>query len=294
MEDVRMGRPLDPEAANTQAKEMVDSMFRNEDALVSLTRLKSFDEYTFAHSVNVATLVTSFAKKMGFNRARLERLAVGGICHDLGKAMIPLEVLNKPGRFTQEEREIMKAHPVHSHRIMEEAEKMHGDSKRIALEHHERLDGNGYPDGKSIHELHIDSNIASICDVYDAMTSARVYKPAMPLPQAMEFLLERAGSEFKRNLLEIFVEHIGAYPVGSLVELESGELAIVKEVYHEELERPHVIIIADKHKKMLEKPETIFLANFDDKSKTITRYLNPLDHNINPSDYLDSVEKEPE
>lgn len=287
MEDVRMGRPLDPEVANTQAKEIVDSLFRNEDALVSLTRLKSFDEYTFTHSVNVAVLVTSFAKKLGFSRLRLERLAVGGICHDLGKAKIPLEVLNKPGRFTPEEREIMKTHPVHSYEILEETEDIHSDSKRIALEHHERLDGNGYPHGKSFHELHIDTNIASICDVYDAMTSARPYKPAMPLPQSIEFLLERAGTEFKRNLLEVFVEHIGAYPVGSLVELMSGELAIVKQLHHEDLTRPYVLIITDKYKKMVEKPAVILLADFESKDKTIARYMDPIQFNMNPNEFLE-------
>ena len=287
MEDVRMGRPLDPEAAATQSRELVDSIFRNEDALVSLTRLKSFDEYTYGHSVNVSVLITAFAKKMGFNRTRLERLALGGICHDIGKAKIPLEVLNKPGRLTEEEWKIIRTHPTHGFNLLDKKENVHGDSKRVVLEHHERIDGKGYPDGKSLHELHIDSNIASICDVYDAMTSARVYKPGMPLPQAIEFLLQRAGTEFKRNLLEVFVEHIGAYPVGSLVELYTGELAVVRQIYHQDLTRPHVLVISDRHKKMLDRPHSVFLADSDNKDRSINRYLDPLQFNMNTNDFID-------
>jgi putative nucleotidyltransferase with HDIG domain len=286
MEDARAGKSLDSEKIKNQASDMVDSILRNDNALVSLTRIKSFDEYTFTHSVNVAVLVTSFARRLGFNRGRLERLAVGGLLHDLGKVKIPDEILNKPGPFTIEERKMVQNHPTFSAEMLEKTEDITEDSIRLAFEHHERLDGKGYPRGLSEDGLHIDSNIISICDVYDALTSARVYKPGFPLPKALQIMIEKAGTEFKRNLVEMFIKIVGAYPVGSLVELNTGELTIVSELNEKDIFKPWVIIITDWKKKFVKTPETICLGTVSAGGREIIKYHDPHILGINPNNYL--------
>lgn len=286
MEDARAGKSLDSERIKNQASDMVDSILRNDNALVSLTRIKSFDEYTFTHCVNVSVLVTSFAKRLGFNRGRLERLAVGGLLHDLGKIKIPDEILNKPGPFTIEERKIMQSHPTFSAEMLDKTEDITEDSIRLAFEHHERLDGKGYPRGLNEDGLHIDTNIISICDVYDALTSARVYKPGFPLPKALQILVEKAGTEFKRNLVEMFIKIVGAYPVGSLVELNTGELAIVSELNEKDIFKPWVIIITDWKKKFAKTPETICLGTVSAGGREIVKYHDPHTLGINPNNYL--------
>lgn len=289
LEDARAGKTLDSEAVKNQASDMVDSILRNDNALISLTRLKSFDEYTFTHCVNVAVLVTSFAKRLGFNRNRLERLASGGLLHDVGKMMIPDEILNKPGKFTPEERQIVNNHPVYSAEILEKSPDIESDSIRLAFEHHERLDGTGYPRGLKTEQLHIDTNIVSICDVYDALTSARVYKPGFPLPKALQIIKENAGRDFKENLVDVFINIVGAYPVGSVVELNTGELAVVTEINDEDSSKPWVIIVTDWKKKSVDNIEQILIGSVAARGREIVKYHDPHEVNIDPEKYLSQI-----
>jgi len=273
MEDVSMGKSLDSDVAKKQVTNIVDSIFRNSDALISLTRLKSFDNYTFTHCVNVSVLLTSFAKKLGYNRKKLEQLALGGLVHDVGKMKIPDEVLNKPGRFTDEERQIMKNHTVYGKEVLDKTPGIPEVSKLLALEHHERFDGKGYPYGKDHTELQHDSLLAAIADVYDALTSKRVYKPGMPPPQALAYIKERGDSEFKKSLVDLFIVNVGVFPVGSLVELNSGELGIVSEVNRDDLLKPFVLLITDKLKRLVKRREHISLYEF--REKKIVGYPDP-------------------
>ncbi len=286
MEDLKLGKEIDTEVVKNQATDMVDSVLRNDNALTSLTRLKSFDEYTFTHCVNVSILVTTFAKRLGFNRQRLERLATGALLHDVGKVKIPDEILNKPGRFTPEERKIVQDHPTFGREILEKNPLIEEDSIRLAHEHHERLDGKGYPQGLLEKELYMDSNIISICDVYDALTSKRVYKPGFPLPKALQIIMEKAGTEFKRNLVEKLIKIVGVYPVGSLVEMNSGEFAVVSELNEEDLLNPWVIIITDWRKKFVPEPETVCLGTISAGGKEIAQYHDPNILGIDPNKFL--------
>ena len=291
MEDARVGKTLDSEAVKTQASDMVDSILRNDNALTSLTRIKSFDEYTFTHCVNVAVLVTSFAKRLGFNRNRLERLAAGGLLHDLGKVKVPDEILNKPGRFTPEERVIINKHPEFSAEMLEKTPHIEEDSIRVSFEHHERLDGTGYPRGLKESQLHIDTNIISICDVYDALTSARVYKPGFPLPKALQIIKENAGKDFKPNLVDMFINIVGAYPVASVVELNTGELAVVSEVSEKDSSKPWVIVITDWKKKMISTPEQLLIGSVSAGGREIVKYHDPREVGIEPEKYLEQIQK---
>ena len=291
MEDARAGKTLDSEVVKNQASDMVDSILRNDNALTSLTRIKSFDEYTFTHCVNVAVLVTSFAKRLGFNRNRLERLAAGGLLHDLGKVKVPDEILNKPGRFTPEEREIINKHPAYSAEMLEKTPHIEEDSIRLSFEHHERLDGTGYPRGIKESQLHIDTNIVSICDVYDALTSARVYKPGFPLPKALQIIRENAGTDFKPNLVDMFINIIGAYPVGSVVELNTGELAVVSEVSEKDSSKPWVIIVTDWKKKIIATPEQLLIGSVSAGGREIIKYHDPHEVGIEPEKYLEQLQK---
>ncbi len=289
MEDVSLGKSLDSEKAKLQVKNIVDSLFRNADALISLTRLKSFDHYTFTHCVNVSVLLTSFAKKLGYNRKKLERLALGGLLHDIGKMKIPDKILNKPGRFTDEERQIMKNHTIYGKEILDRTEGIPEASKLIALEHHERYDGGGYPYGKDGSTLGQDSLIAAISDVYDALTSKRVYKPGMPPPQALAYIKERSNREFKKTLVDLFIINVGVYPVGSLVELSTGELGIIAEVNRDDLLKPFVLIITDKLKRFTKTRELISLYEF--REKRIVGFPEPEKYKIDPNKILEESVK---
>ena len=227
LEDIANGRLFDLDDARTQTDAIVDSIFRNQDALACMARLRLKDEYLIEHSLNVSILTTIFAKHLGEKREIIEQLALGAFLHDVGKVRIPDHILHKPGRLTAEEYDEMKNHVTLGVELLQDSPQLSHLAMAMIKEHHERLDGTGYPlalKGKQISKY---GRMIAIVDSYDAMTADRVYKSGMHPINAFKKL--RQGDEFTydASLVESFIQCLGLYPVGTLVKLDSGKLGLI-------------------------------------------------------------------
>ncbi len=226
--EARLGRAVDAERCLPIVTDIAESVFRNPSALVSLARLKTQDDYSFMHSVAVCALMVSFAREKGADEAACRRAGLAGMLHDLGKAMMPLEVLNKPGRLTEEEFATMQTHPARGHEILHEARGVPEPVLDVCLHHHEKIDGTGYPYGLAGGDISEIARMGAICDVYDAVTSNRPYKTGWDPAESIARMASWKG-HFDPTLFATFVKSIGIYPIGSLVRLESQRLAVVVE-----------------------------------------------------------------
>jgi putative nucleotidyltransferase with HDIG domain len=289
MEDVRMGRALNIEAVSEVVGDMADSILRNPDALISLTRLKQFDEYTFFHSVNTSALALSVGRHLGYARAQLLQLGTGMLLHDIGKTKIPVEILNKPARYAADEFEIMKQHVLRGVEILSNTTGLTDMFLKPALEHHERVDGTGYPHHRTKTDLSQLGLIASIVDIYDAVTSDRCYHKAKTPHDTLQ-LLYQLGTQGHVDgaLVQQFVQVVGVYPVGSCVLLNTGETGIVKEFNHHAPIRPLVMLITDEAGHRRPTPADFDLAaQLSQPERKIASILDPTASGINPSLYLD-------
>ena len=280
LEDVRLGRSLDGDRAVKTVDGMVDSIFRNQDALTSLTRLKSFDDYTFQHSLNVSVLTLALGRHLGILKDELRRLGIGAILHDLGKMRVPEEILNKPGRLTDEEFAVMKTHPLHGAKLLMDTDAVPDDSATVALNHHERFNGRGYPrglEGMSIGKFGL---ISAIVDVYDAITSDRVYHKGMESHQALQKIYEWSKTDFYPVYVHKFVQCLGIYPVGSMVELDTGEVGVVCRQNRADLIRPVVRLVRGADGAPLARPLDVDVSEPDPRgdkpfARTVQRTLDP-------------------
>lgn len=283
MEDTRIGKQIEVDSLTPLAERMVQSVFRNHHALTGISRIKTKDEYTFMHCVSVAGLLVTFARETGFSEEDIQQVAIGGLIHDIGKTMTPQEVLNKPGKLEPEEFEIMKGHVTHSREILEATLGISQTAMDISVLHHERIDGTGYPLGLAGDQISLIGKMSAIVDVYDALTSVRVYKDAWEPTLALKKLMEWSPSHFDRELVQHFIKCLGIYPVGSMVELESGLLGIVMEP-GEHLLRPKLRIVYHGKKGRYEKVRDIDLAR--ETADHITGAVNPNDYSIDLGDFL--------
>ncbi|MEM5507538.1 HD-GYP domain-containing protein [Pseudoalteromonas sp. AS71] len=226
--DIKAGRDIDIAPFKELASGFMDSVFRNQDALACLTQMRQKDAYLLEHSINVSILMGIFAKHLSIEKNIIVELTTGALLHDIGKIKIPDEILNKPGRFTDEEFKIMKLHSLFSKEILEESG-LTGIAVDIAGMHHERLDGKGYPFGKKGDEISQYVRMASIVDVYDALTAERVYKAGMEPIKAFKILKDGCPDSFDPVLLNKFIQCIGIHPVGTLVRLSSQKVGLVTE-----------------------------------------------------------------
>lgn len=226
--DIKAGRDIDIAPFKELASGFMDSVFRNQDALACLTQMRQKDAYLLEHSINVSILMGIFAKHLSIEKNIIVELTTGALLHDIGKIKIPDEILNKPGRFTDEEFKIMKLHSLFSKEILEESG-LTGIAVDIAGMHHERLDGKGYPFGKKGDEISQYVRMASIVDVYDALTAERVYKAGMEPIKAFKILKDGCPDSFDPVLLNKFIQCIGIHPVGTLVRLSSQRVGLVTE-----------------------------------------------------------------
>ncbi|MGI6097423.1 MAG: HD-GYP domain-containing protein [Dethiobacteria bacterium] len=205
---------------------IVDELLANPDVMVNLTDIRTADSYTFAHSVNVAVLSVLTGISMGYSRMKLDRLAIGAIIHDLGKTKIPLKILNKEGFLTKSEFDKIKKHPFYGYEIARKQNDLSADSCQIIYQHHERGDGSGYPLGLVSSEINELAKIVALTDVYDALAANRPYRKALLQHQALEIIYAQT-EKFDPEIICCFSKHIAAYPIGTYVELSSGERGIV-------------------------------------------------------------------
>ncbi len=259
--DIRLGKQIEMEKIEPLVENMVDSIFRNPDALLPLGRLKDHDTYTFQHSVSVCTLLIAFARAMEMDRATIKEIAVGGLLHDVGKAKVPDEILNKPAKLTDAEFTKMKSHVVQSIIILQNTPGISQIALDVAGQHHERFDGTGYPNKLKGDEISIYGQMGAIVDVYDAITSDRVYHKGMEPTAALGKLLEWSKFHFDPELVRQFIKSVGIYPTGSLVRLGSGRLGVVLEQHPEKLMNPVVRVFYNADKKYYIEPEVIDLAH---------------------------------
>lgn len=286
MQDVRMGKQIEVEAVDNVVEKMVDSIFRCRDALLTLSKLKQKDEYTFMHSVNVCVLMISFCKTIGIEKSTIRRVGTGALLHDIGKMMVPQNILNKPDKLTNEEYMLMKEHVVHGINILAHTPGIYPEAIEVASQHHERYDGSGYPGKLKGNELSRFGQMASIVDVYDAITSDRVYHKGIESAEALRKLLEWSRYHFHPGHVELFIEMVGVYPIGTLVRLESGLLAIVVEHGVESLFKPVVLAMYDTGKNKPVPPFKINLAKSNEDSDRIVATEDPTRWNIKPLEYI--------
>lgn len=257
--EARMGNSINLASTMVLVDEIAGSIKRHPSALISVARLKNHDDYTWLHSMAVCALMVLLAQKMGYDEKQTLDAGLGGLLHDIGKAAVPYELLNKPGKLTDEEFTIMKQHPVMGAQMLMEAEAPKNIID-IALHHHEKFDGSGYPHKLAGHEISELSRMAAVCDVYDAITSMRPYKEGWNPAEAMHRMASWHG-HFDREVFHMFVKSLGIYPVGSLVRLASGRVALVTEAGNKSLLRPKVNIFYSLHTQREILPEALDLAD---------------------------------
>lgn len=278
LEDVRLGKQVELEQVEPVTEKIVNSVFRNKDALISLTRIKDRDQYTFMHSVSVSGLMASFALDRGMERERIKQVVLGGLLHDVGKMKVPLEILNKPGKLTDEEFVIMKGHAQLGIDILTGMPGLTQDALDVVAMHHERFDGTGYPKGLKGNEISEVGQMSSVVDVYDALTSVRCYKDAWEPSVTLKKLLEWSGSQFNKELVSNYIRCLGIYPVGSLVQLKSGLVGIVREQNENDLLRPDLRIIYNSRFEKYVQVKDIQLRKLPEES--IVEAISPEKYNI--------------
>jgi len=285
MEDVRLGKQIKLEQVESAVEKMVDSILRNKDALASLCRIKTADEYTFSHSVSVCALMISFAKHLGLDSHTVKEVGVGGLLHDIGKTNIPMKILNKKSELTEDESIIMKEHAVQGIVILYDYSDIYDSSVSVVAEHHERFDGTGYPNGLKGEEISKFGQMAGIVDIYDAITSDRCYRKGVQPTEALRKLFEWSKYHFDSNLVQQFIQCVGIYPVGTLVLLESGMLSIVLNHGDKNMLQPTVRIVFDTTKMKNVVPYDIDLSQGGSGDK-IKSYESPYIWHISPEMYL--------
>jgi HD-GYP domain-containing protein (c-di-GMP phosphodiesterase class II) len=270
-QEARMGKAVDTGGARQLVEEISDSVARNPGALISLARLKTVDDYTYMHSVAVCAMMVGLAKQLGLEEEQTRLAGMAGLMHDLGKALMPMEVLNKPGKLTEAEFNIIKTHPVEGHRMLLTGRDVSPIVLDVCLHHHEKTDGSGYPKGLKADEISLFAKMGAVCDVYDAITSNRPYKLGWDPAESLRKMAEWANGHFDGKVFQAFVKSLGIYPIGSLVKLTSGRLGVVVEQTGKSLTTPLVKVFFSTKSNLRIIPEVIDLSQSGVTEKIVCR-----------------------
>jgi putative nucleotidyltransferase with HDIG domain len=257
--DVRMGKAVNAEAAMQMVDDIAASVDRNLGALISLVRLKNKDEYTYMHSVAVCALMIALARELNLTDIEVKQAGLAGLLHDIGKAGIPMELLNKPGALTEEEFTLVKLHPERGHELLQQAHIADEVTLDVCLHHHEKINGSGYPNKLKADEISIFAKMGAVCDVYDAITSNRPYKEGWEPGVSLQRMAQWAG-HFDNTVFKAFVKSVGIYPIGSMVKLKSGRLAVVIDQSPKSLLTPLIKVFFSTKSKSRIKIELIDLS----------------------------------
>ena len=250
--DVRLGKAVKAEKLVPLVDEITTSIDQNPQAFLSIAQLKSRHEYHYMHSVAVCALMINLGRELRFSEAAVRDAGMAGLLHDIGKAVMPAEVLDKPGELTPDEFDIMKTHPVRGRELLARSSGVSHNALDVCLHHHERFDGSGYPDALPADRITIFSRMAALCDVYDAVTSERCYKRPWTPVEAVQTMRGWSG-HFDPDMFELFVKSVGIYPAGALVRLKSGRTAVVIGENPDDPSKPPLFSMPDENSPQAER-----------------------------------------
>jgi putative nucleotidyltransferase with HDIG domain len=278
-EHVSDGGKLNVIRLKKSVEPVVDSMSRNPDACIWLARLKQHDQYAYQHSLSASIWAVALGRQLGLPRHDLRSLAMGCMLMDVGKLRVDPDLLQATRSLTEEEAERMREHVIHGVAIVRESGMMNQDVLDIVAHHHERFDGSGYPQGLSGDEIPALARIAAIVDTYDAVTSNRSHASAISPSNAIRMLYRSRNIEFQAELVEVFIQAVGIYPAGTIVELTSGAVGVVVSEYRTRRLKPKVLMLLDERKYQLREPTLVDLnelsASQDADPPAIARSLEP-------------------
>jgi len=287
---LKSGQRLDIKSFKESTKQMVESVVRNPDAMLWLVRLKRNDDYMYQHSLCCSVLAVAFGRQLGLNKRQLNNLAIGAALLDIGKLKLPKTLLNRPGRLCDDEFEMIRDHVRLSLEMIIESGNDSKDVLDMVATHHERMNGRGYPNQLVGEDIPLFGRIAAIVDCYDAISTKRSYATALSPAEAVKKLYEWRNIDFHAPLVEVFIQALGIYPAGSMVELSTGEVGVVMSEYRTRRLRPKIILILDQDKRMLEDFPTIDLfkttETLEGVAINIKQSLEPGSYGINPSELM--------
>ncbi len=287
--NLRHGKSFNVPDAGRVVEQLVVSMLRNPDAMMLLQQLRNRDEYAYSHSIGASVLAVAFARHMGYSRRQIKFFAMGALLLDIGKLQVPEELLKRPGRLSDDEFAEIKRHVGFGVDLIKGSKGISQITLDVVASHHERFDGSGYPLGLKGKHISVHGRMAGIIDTYDAITSNRPYAAALSPHEAIRRLYDLGGSDFQKELVEQFIQCIGAYPTGTLVELSAGEVGIVVAQNRVRRLRPTVMVILGPDKIALEEPTTIDLMeqleNKDGDWLDIVKAHSPGAYGIRPEEY---------
>lgn len=287
MNDVRLGKQVETEKATHVVGGMVNSVLNNKHALMSLSRIKQKDEYTFMHSISVCVLLISYCKTIGLDRVTMNQVGIGGLLHDIGKMKVSQEILNKADELSDDEFEEMKRHVPEGTKLLEQMPDIPSPALIVASQHHERWNGSGYPNGLKGDEISLFGQMSAIVDVYDAITSNRVYHKRIEPGDALKNIYEWRGRHFNNDIVQNYIRCVGIYPIGTLIRTESGYLGIVIEQGQKDMLRPRVRLIFNIKKDVFINPKDIGLESADGGADSIVTSESPEKWKINPMMYME-------
>ena len=289
MEDVQLGKSIDTVSAKQVVASMVKSVLRNPDALVCFTHLKKKDDYTALHCLRVSILALAFGRHLGLDESPLNVLGMGALLHDIGKMRVPTAILNKPGKLSEREFEIMKSHVPLGVEILQRTKNVPDKAIEVTRQHHERYSGCGYMQRLQQDQISQFGLIAAIVDVYDAITSDRVYQKGISALDALKKMYEWRGKDFHPTLIEQFIQCIGIFPIGSVVVLNTEEVGVVRTMNREQRLKPQVVVVLRPDKTHYRGLRAVDLARETaphGKPYEIAKVLPPGQYGIQPVDYL--------
>jgi HD-GYP domain-containing protein (c-di-GMP phosphodiesterase class II) len=290
VKQLKQGQVLDIKKFRKSTKQMVESVIRNPDAMLWLSRLKQNDDYLYQHSVRCSVLAVAFGRQLGLSSNKLNNLALGAALMDIGKLKLPKTLLNRPGRLCEDEFDMIRDHVRLSLNMIADTSHLSKDVYDLIAHHHERVNGKGYPNKLKGNDIPLFGRIAAIVDCYDAISSNRSYAKAISPAEAVRKLYEWRDIDFHAALVEVFIQALGIYPAGSMVELSTGEVGVVMSEYRARRLRPKVMVILDKDKRLLAEFPTIDLylvsQNEAGEEINIKQSLEPGSYGVNPSELL--------
>lgn len=242
MDNVVVRSQVDMDKLYLVVNQIVDEILNSEVVTINLSQLREVDRYIFDHSVNTCILSLITGIYMGFNKVRLLELGVGALLHDIGKILVPQDVLNKPDHLEDDEFGVLKLHTMRGYEALKHTKQFSDAALEAVLSHHERCDGQGYPLGKKKDEIHVYAKIVAVADVFDAITADKVYRKKEDPYRAMYYIIDELDSKFDREIVKKFLKVVGYYPLGLYVTLNNGEYGVITKVHKD---RPTVRILCD-------------------------------------------------